>query len=133
MKNVITKRAIYGEYSYFTHIYFLNVDYDFNEKSIEEVVNFVNEDPFSDVLIHTNDITLDVIHTIKEISKTKKIWFQSDTLLFEDFAAIDKEALKILGLDQISIMIDALGDTIDLKKTLKEEVLVKFNYMELPF
>ena len=85
------------------------------------------------MLIHTNDITLDVIHTIKEISKTKKIWFQSDTLLFEDFAAIDKETLKILGLDQISIMIDALGDTIDLKKTLKEEVLVKFNYMELPF
>jgi len=133
MKNVITKRAIYGEYSYFTHIYFLNVDYNFNEKNIEEVVDFVNEDPFSDVLIHANDITLDVIKTIKEISKIRRIWFQTDTFLFEDFAVIDKEDLKILGLDQISVMIDALGDTIDLKKTIEEDVLVKFNYMELPF
>lgn len=133
MKNIVTKRAYYKDISYFSHIYFLDINYDFNEKSIEELVDFVNSDPFSDVLIHTNDITLDVIHTIKELSKVKTIWLQSDTFLFEDFGVMDKEVLQILGIDKIQIMIDALGDIIDFNKSVENEKLVKFNYMELPF
>ena len=133
MKNVITKLGYYKDISYFIHIYFLDVDYEFNEKSIDDVLKFVNSEPFFEVLIHTNDITLDVVHTIKEISKIKTIWLQSDTLLFEDLAVMDKEALQTLGLDQISVMIDALDDIIDLTKTLKEEELIRYNYDVLPF
>lgn len=133
MKNIVTKTAYYKDISYFSHIYFLDINYDFNEKSIEELVDFVNSDPFSDVLIHTNDITLDVIHTIKELSKVKTIWLQSDTFLFEDFGVMDKEVLQILGLDQISFMIDALDEVIDMEKSLETEELIKYDYDVLPF
>ncbi len=133
MKNIVTKFDFYKDISFFNHIYFLDVDFSFNEKTIEEIKEFVSEEPFYDVLIHTNDLTLDVIKVLKEISKTKKIWFETNDMLFEDFGVMQDETMKILGIDNIYVMIDALGDVIDFKKSLKENVLIKFNYMELPF
>ena len=133
MKNVIIKRKAYKDYGIFTHIYCVDVNYDFNEKSVEEIVKYVEEEPFFDVLIYTNDISHDVIKVIEEISKIKKIWFKSDKMLFEDFAIMQEESRKTIGFDKIEVMIDTLGDVIDVKKSLEEEKLVKFNYMELPF
>ena len=133
MKNIVTKFDFYKDISFFNHIYFLDVDFSFNEKTIEEIKEFVSEEPFYDVLIYTNDLTLDVIKVLKEISKTKKIWFETNDMLFEDFGVMQDETMKILGIDNIYVMIDALGDVIDFKKSLKQNVLIKFNYMELPF
>lgn len=133
MKNVIIKQKQYKDYGIFTHIYCVDVNYDFNEKSVEDIVKFVKEEPFFDVLIHTNDISHDVIKVIEEISKIKTIWFKSDKMLFEDFATMQEESRKTIGFDKIEVMIDTLGDVIDVKKSLEEEKLVNFNYMELPF
>lgn len=79
MKNVITKFTTYKDYGLFNHIYLLDVDYVFNEKSVEDIMEFVKSEPFFDV------------------------------------------------------MIDALGDEIDVRKSLKEDNLVSFIYEELPF
>ena len=133
MKNVITKFDSYKNIGLFNHIYFLDVNYDFNEKTINEIVEFVSEEPFSDVMIHANDLNHNIIEVLKEISKLKNIWFESKTILFEDFAVMEKESMEILGINRISIMIDGLGDVINFKKSIKENSLVKFNYKELPF
>ena len=89
-------------------------------------------EPLNDVLIHTNDLSHEIIEIVKEISKFKKVWLQTQTFLFEDFAVMKEETLKILGFDKIDVMIDALGDIIDVKKSLKEEKLVEFN-KNVPF
>jgi hypothetical protein len=133
MKNVITKFGPFKEYGMFNHIYFLDCDYDFNDRTIEELTDFVNKEPFSDILIHSNDLTLDVVRTLKELSKIKEIWFESEYLLFENFAVMEKESLETLGIDKISVMIDSLGDVIDLEKSIQEQKLVKFDYEEAPF
>ena len=64
MKNVITKCATYKNYGLFNHIYLLDVDYVFNDKSIADIIRFIKSDPFFDVIIHTNDISYVVIHLI---------------------------------------------------------------------
>lgn len=133
MKNIVLKYGYYNDYGFFSHIYFLDVNYDFNEKTINEIVEFVSEEPFSDVMIHANDLNYNIIEVLKEISKLKNIWFESKTILFEDFAVMEKESMEILGINKISIMIDGLGDVINFKKSIKENSLVKFNYKELPF
>lgn len=133
MKNVVTKLGYYKDINYFIHIYFLNIGYEFNEKSLEDILKFVNDEPFFDVLIHTNGITHDIVEVIKEISKLKNVWLESDEMLFENFAVMQEETIKEIGFDKIEIMIDALEDVIDVKKSLTEGKLVKFNYMELPF
>ena len=40
MKNVITKCATYKNYGLFNHIYLLDVDYVFNDKSIADIIRF---------------------------------------------------------------------------------------------
>ena len=133
MKNVITKFAAYKEYGLFNHIYLLDVDYVFNEKSVEDIMEFIKNEPFFDVMIHTNDISHEVIHLIQEISKYKDIWLQSDELYYEEFGNMDEDAIKTIGFDKVKVMIDALGDEINVKKSLQEDNLVSFIYDKLPF
>ena len=106
MKNVITKCATYKNYGLFNHIY---------------------------LMIHTNDISHEVIHLIQEISKYKDIWLQSDELYYEEFGNMDEDAIKTIGFDKVKVMIDALGDEINVKKSLQEDNLVSFIYDKLPF
>ena len=133
MKNVITKCATYKNYGLFNHIYLLDVDYVFNDKSIEDIIRFIESDPFFDVMIHTNDISHEVIHLIQEISKYKDIWLQSDELYYEEFGNMDEDTIKTIGFDKVKVMIDALGDEINVKKSLQEDNLVSFIYDKLPF
>lgn len=133
MKNVITKFADYKEYGLFNHIYLLDVDYVFNEKSVEDIMEFIKNEPFFDVMIHTNDISHEVIRLFKEISKYKNIWLQSNELYYEEFGNMNEDIIKIIGFDKVNVMIDALGDEIDVKKSLKENNLVSFIYEKLPF
>lgn len=132
MKNVLLKYGYYDEYGFFSHVYYVDCDYSFNEKNVNEIIEFVMNEPLNDVLIHTNDLSHEIIEVVKEISKFKKVWLQTQTFLFEDFAVMKEEILKILGFDKIDVMIDALGDIIDVKKSLKEEKLVEFN-KNVPF
>ena len=133
MKNVITKFAAYKEYGLFNHIYLLDVDYVFNEKSVEDIMEFIKNEPFFDVMIHTNDISHEVIRLFKEISKYKNIWLQSNESNYEEFGNMNEDIIKIIGFDKVNVMIDALGDEIDVKKSLKENNLVSFIYEKLPF
>ena len=133
MKNVITKFAAYKEYGLFNHIYLLDVDYVFNEKSVEDIMEFIKNEPFFDVMIHTNDISHEVIRLLKEISKYKNIWLQSNELYYEEFGNMNEDTIKIIGFDKVNVMIDALGDEIDVKKSLEEDNLVSFIYEKLPF
>ena len=133
MKNVITKCATYKNYGLFNHIYLLDVDYVFNEKSVEDIMEFIKNEPFFDVMIHTNDISHEVIRLFKEISKYKNIWLQSNELYYEEFGNMNEDTIKIIGFDKVNVMIDALGDEIDVKKSLQEDNLVSFIYDKLPF
>ena len=133
MKNVVTKLTSYNNINIFNNIYFLNVKYDFNEKDIGEIIDFVKKEPFCDILIHTDDITIDVINTIKAISNIKDVWLKSNVLTFEELLAISEQGKEILGIDRIDKMIDSTDNVIDFKKSLENGFLVKFNYMELPF
>ena len=133
MKNVITKFTTYKEYGLFNHIYLLDVDYVFNEKSVEDIIEFVKNEPFFDVMIHTNDISNEIIRLFKEISKYKDIWLQSDELYYEEFGNMNENTIKFIGFDKVKVMIDALGDVIDVKKSLQEDNLVSFIYEKLPF
>ena len=133
MKNVMTKFAAYKEYGLFNHIYLLDVDYVFNEKSVEDIMEFIKNEPFFDVMIHTNDISHEVIRLFKEISKYENIWLQSNELYYEEFGNMNEDIIKIIGFDKVNVMIDALGDEIDVKKSLKENNLVSFIYEKLPF
>lgn len=133
MKNVITKFTTYKEYGLFNHIYLLDVDFIFNEKSIEDIMEFVKNEPFFDVMIHTNDISNEIVKLFKEISKYKDIWLQSDELYYEEFGNMNEDMIKIIGFDKVKVMIDALGDEIDVKKSLQEDNLVSFIYEKLPF
>ena len=133
MKNVITKFAAYKEYGLFNHIYLLDVDYVFNEKSVEDIMEFIKNEPFFDVMIHTNDISHEVIRLFKEISKYKNIWLQSNELYYEEFGNMNEDTIKIIGFDKVNVMIDARGDEIDVKKSLEEDNLVSFIYEKLPF
>lgn len=133
MKNVITKFTTYKEYGLFNHIYLLDVDFIFNEKSIEDIMEFIKNEPFFDVMIHTNDISNEIIKLFKEISKYKDIWLQSDELYYEEFGNMNENTIKFIGFDKVKVMIDALGDVIDVKKSLQEDNLVSFIYEKLPF
>ena len=133
MKNVITKFTTYKEYGLFNHIYLLDVDYTFNEKSVEDIMEFIKNEPFFDVMIHTNDISNEIIKLFKEISKYKDIWLQSDELYYEEFGNMNENTIKFIGFDKVKVMIDALGDEIDIKKSLQEDNLVSFIYEKLPF
>lgn len=132
MKNIVLKYGYYNDYGFFGHVYYVDCDYCFNKKTVNEIVKFVMNEPLNDVLIHTNDLNHEIIEVVKEISKFKNVWLQTQTFLFEDFAVMKKETLKILGFDKIDVMIDALGDIIDVKKSLREEKLVEFN-KNVPF
>ena len=132
MKNIVLKYGYYNDYGFFSHVYYVDCDYCFNKKTVNEIVEFVMNEPLNDVLIHTNDLNHEIIEVVKEISKFKKVWLQTQTFLFEDFAVMKKEALKILGFDKIDVMIDALGNIIDVKESLREEKLVEFN-KNVPF
>lgn len=133
MKNVITTFATYKNYGLFKHIYLLDVDYTFNEKSVEDIMEFIKNEPFFDVMIHTNDISHEVIRLFKEISKYENIWLQSNELYYEEFGNMNEDTIKIIGFDKVNVMIDALGDEIDVKKSLEEDNLVSFIYEKLPF
>ena len=64
MKNVIMKNECYKDYGMFNHIYKLDVKYDFNKKTVDDVLNFVESDPFSPVMIHTNGFSLEIIELL---------------------------------------------------------------------
>ena len=46
---------------------------------------------------------------------------------------MNEDTIKIIGFDKVNVMIDALGDEIDVKKSLEEDNLVSFIYEKLPF
>lgn len=133
MKNVVTKSSYYRDIGFFNHIYFLDGEYEFNEKNVNDIVKFVKSEPFHPVLVHANNVSNDLIEVFRKISQEREIWFKTDKMFFEDFAVLGKEMLETLNFDKVSVMIDALDDVIDVKKSLKENSLIKFNYMELPF
>ena len=64
MKNVIMKNECYKDYGMFNHIYIIDVKYDFNKKTVDDVLNFVESDPFSPVMIHTNGFSLEIIELL---------------------------------------------------------------------
>ena len=84
MKNVILKREYYKDYGMFSHVYLVDVNYDFNEKSVDEILDFIESDPFSPVMIHTNDVTVGLCILLKGINEFREIWFKTDNFLFED-------------------------------------------------
>ena len=132
MKNIVLKTDFYKDIHYMNHIYFLDVDFDFNEKNIEDIIKFV-DNPLIDVMIHSNDLTVDVIQTLKEIGKYRNIWFETKNILFEDFAVMEKESIETLGINHIDVMIDGLGEMIDLQKSLEEGKILRADYWILPF
>ena len=81
MKNVITKFCPYKNIGLFNYIYILDVNYNFNEKSIEEIINWVKDEPFFDVLIYTNHITADITILLEKLSEFKKIFISSSVIL----------------------------------------------------
>ena len=72
MKNVLLKYGYYDEYCFFSLVYYVDCDYSFNEKNVNEIIEFVMNEPLNDVLIHTNDLSHEIIEVVKEISKFKK-------------------------------------------------------------
>jgi len=137
MKNVITKTTVYKDYGLFQHVYFVDVNYNFNEKSVKDIIKYVKSDPFSPVMIHTNDISIEIIRLIKKISElydySKEIWLKTDNFLFEDFMTFDEENFSILGLDKIDILIDKLGDEIDLKFSWHYDTYIPYEHVKCPF
>lgn len=137
MKNVIIKQKQYKDYGIFTHIYCVDVNYDFNEKSVEEIVKCVEDCFLFPVMIHTNDISLEIVNLLKKISKLppykNEIWLNTNNFLFEYFADIDEETIEELALDNIDYMVDALGDEIDFKGSLVFNELIKYEHIECPF
>ena len=54
-------------------------------------------------------------------------------MYYEEFGNMDEDAIKTIGFDKVKVMIDALGDEINVKKSLQEDNLVSFIYDKLPF
>lgn len=111
----------------------IDVNYNFNEKSVEEIIKVVKEEPFCPVMLHIDDISVEIIELIKRLSEFKEVWLQSNTLFYEDFANMNKETIMTFGIDRIKVMIDALEDEIDIEKSLNDDNLVSFIYEEVPF
>jgi hypothetical protein len=130
MKNVIMKNECYKDYGMFNHIYILDVKYDFNKKTVDDILNFVESDPFSPVMIHTSGFSLELIELLGKISK--EIWFNSDNFLFEDFSVLDDKTIELFNIHKIDYMIDALGDEIDLKRSVVFNELIRYDN-ECPF
>lgn len=136
MKNVIVKQKAYKDYGIFTHIYCVDVNYDFNEKSVEEIVKCVKDYFLFPVMIHTNDISVELVSLLKKLSELSyidEIWLNTSNFLFEYFADIDNKTIEELALDNIDYMIDALGDEIDFKGSLVFNELIKYEHIECPF
>ena len=131
--NCLTKIAPYKDYGMFAHVYILN-DIDGKcEKNIDDVIDFVKTDPFSPVMLHVDGFYFETVYLLKELSQFKEIWFDTDGYLFEDFAVMYDEMRKIFGISNIDVMIDALDDVIDLKKSFEMEEFVRFEPMDCPF
>ena len=54
-------------------------------------------------------------------------------MYYEEFGNMNEDMIKIIGFDKVKVMIDALGDVIDVKKSLQEDNLVSFIHEKLPF
>ena len=132
MKNVIMKSEWYKDYGMFSHIYLLDVDYDFNDKSIEDIMDFVNSDPLSPIMIHTNDITYDLVEILKKMTMDKEIWFEIKNELFENIADFPESCVIDWGILNIDYIVDALGDEIDYKRSVVFNELIKYD-TECPF
>ena len=128
MKNVVMKNKTYKDYGMFNHIYLLDVKYDFNDKSVEDVMNFVNSDPLSPVMIHTSGFSLELIRLLDRIfsETSKEIWFNTDNFLFEDFYGLDDKTIEMFNIHKIDYIIDALGDEIDFKRSMVYNELIKY-------
>lgn len=133
MKNVLVKFKTYANLGAFNHIYFVNGDYDFNDVSLEEIVEEVEKEPFFAVMVHAKKVTPDVMMVIEELSKIREIWYENLDISFQDFLKMMKNEEKWCCIDKISIMIDTYGNIVDIERSLAENHLVKFNYMVLPF
>jgi hypothetical protein len=132
MKNVILKTAEYKDYGMFSHVYFVDVNYDFNEKNIDEIVEFIEKTPFMDVMIHSNDIIFGLGELLKKISQDKEIWFETNGFLFEDLAYLSDDFYSTLGFDKIDAIIDNIGQPIDFKRSIVYNELVEYKN-ECPF
>lgn len=126
MKNVIYKNEWYKDYGLFCHVYYVEVNYDFNYKTIDEIFEFIKEMPFCHVMLHTNDISHEIIGLIKKISLGRHIWLKSNKLTIEDILKMNDETLKILGFDKIKVFIGEDEKVIDLNKTLQEKKIFEF-------
>ena len=128
------KSEWYKDYGMFSHIYLLDVNYVFNQKTVEDVMEFVNSDPFSPVMIHTSGFSLELITLLDKIFEetNKIIWFKTDSFLFEDFSVLDDKTVELFNIHKIDYMIDALGDEIDLKRSVVYNELIKYDN-ECPF
>ena len=67
MKNVILKTKEYKNYGLFNHVFLIDVNYKFNEKSVDEIFEFIKSDPFSPVMIHTDGFSLELISLLEKI------------------------------------------------------------------
>ena len=132
MKNVILKTAEYKDYGIFSHVYFVDVNYVFNEKNIDEIVEFIEKTPFMNVMIHSDDIIFGIGELLKKISQDKEIWFETNGFLFEDLAYLSDDFYLTLGFDKIDVIIDNIGQPIDFKRSIVYNELVEYKN-ECPF
>ena len=132
MKNVIMKNECYKDYGMFNHIYLLDVDYDFNDKSIEDIMDFVNSDPLSPIMIHTNDITYYLVEILKKMTMDKEIWVEIKNELFENIADFPESCVIDWGILNVDYIVDALGDEIDYKRSVVFNEFIRYDN-ESPF
>jgi hypothetical protein len=145
MKNVILKTKEYKNYGLYNHVFLIDVNYKFNEKSVDEIFEFIKSDPFSPVMIHTDGFSLELISLLEkiyseltvfeedEVKLYKEIWLKTNKFIFEDFAALDDKTIELFNIDKIDYIIDALGDEIDLKRSMVYNELIKYEHIECPF
>lgn len=128
------KNEYYKDYCMFNHVYLLNVNYDFNNKSVDEVFDYIKKDPLSPVMIHTSGFSLELITLLDKIfSETSKtIWFKTDNFLFEDFSVLNDKTIELFNIHKIDYVVDALGDEIDLKRSMVYNELITYDN-ECPF
>ena len=145
MKNVILKTKEYKDYGLFNHVYIVDVKYHFNDKSVDEIMEYLKSDPFSPVMIHTNGFSLELIELLEKIYSEltvfeedkiilyKEIWFNTDKFTFEEFSTLDEKTICFFNIDKIDYMVDALGDEIDFKRSIVFNELIKYEHIECPF
>ena len=76
----------------FNQVYVFDVNYHFNEKCVDDIINWIKDDPFEcNVLIYFDDCKQsdDIVKIINEISND--VWIKSSCLSMEDIVSLLEE------------------------------------------